>query len=388
VAEGYNGIQILLAGVIYSSLAILLYTYIAYPLLLAVLAPVCGRAVGKAYATPSVTIVIAAWNEVARIKERIENCLEQNYPESLLEIVVVSDGSTDGTVEEARSIGSSRVRVIVGETKAGKAQALNSGVAIAKGEVIVFADARQSFSKGALRELVANFSDPGVGAVTGELVLEEADGGSTRSHAGGLYWKIEKWMRKNEGIIDSTVGATGAIYAVRRTLFRSLPPNAILDDLLLPMQIVMQGYRVVFESQAKAHDSATADYRAEFSRKVRTLAGNYQAMSLCPELLIPWRNRLFFQFISHKVCRLIAPLCLLLLLLANFGMRTGWMEALFLIQVICYGIALTGWGLRVYGIRDRLTAPAFTFCLFNFAALLAAFHFLRSETVAWEKTSS
>jgi poly-beta-1,6-N-acetyl-D-glucosamine synthase len=388
VAEGYNGIQILLAGVIYSSLAILLYTYLAYPLLLAVLAPICGGAVGKAYATPSVTIVIAAWNEVARIKERIENCLEQNYPESLLEIVVVSDGSTDGTVQAARSIGSSRVRVIVGETKAGKAQALNSGVAIAKGKVIVFADARQSFSKGALRELVANFSDPGVGAVTGELVLEESDGGSTRSHAGGLYWKIEKWMRKNEGIIDSTIGATGAIYAVRRALFRSLPPNAILDDLLLPMQIVMQGYRVVFEPQAKAYDFVTADYRAEFSRKVRTLAGNYQAMSLCPELLSPWKNRLFFQFISHKVCRLIAPLCLLLLLPANFGMRTGWMETLFLIQIMGYGIALTGWGFRVYGIRDRWTAPAFTFCLFNFAALLAAIRFFRSETVPWYKTTS
>jgi hypothetical protein len=154
------------------------------------------------------------------------------------------------------------------------------------------------------------------------------------------------------------------------------------------MQIAMRGHRVTFEPQALAFDSVTNDYRDEFSRKVRTLAGNYQAMSLCPDLLLPWRNRLFFQFISHKVCRLIAPVCLLLLLLGNLGMRTGWLEMLLMIQIVGYGMALAGWGFRSYGIKERWTAPVFTFCLFNVAALIAAFHFFRSETVAWGKTSS
>jgi cellulose synthase/poly-beta-1,6-N-acetylglucosamine synthase-like glycosyltransferase len=388
VVEEYDCIQLLLASVIYSSLAILFYTYVGYPVLLAVWAPIRGKSVKKVYATPTVTVVIAAWNEVARIKARVKNCLDQDYPEHLINIVVVSDGSTDGTAEAVRSIGLPRVHVISLDRRMGKAQALNYGVAHAKGDVIVFADARQTFSRGALRELVANFSDLTVGAVTGELVLEECKGGPPRSHAGGLYWKIEKWIRKNEGVIDSTIGVTGAIYAIRKSLFRPLPLSAILDDLLLPMQIAMRGHRVTFEPQALAFDSVTNDYRDEFSRKVRTLAGNYQAMSLCPDLLLPWRNRLFFQFISHKVCRLIAPVCLLLLLLGNLGMRTGWLEMLLMIQIVGYGMALAGWGFRSYGIKERWTAPVFTFCLFNVAALLAAFHFFRSETVAWGKTSS
>jgi poly-beta-1,6-N-acetyl-D-glucosamine synthase len=373
--------------VLYGSIAVLGYTYLVYPLLLAVWARYGKIPVHKAEATPSVTVVIAVWNEALRIKDRLADCLAQDYPEQCLNIVVVSDGSTDGSAEVVKSIGSSRIKLLALEKRMGKAVALNHGMMVADGEIVVYTDARQKFSPTAVRELVQNFIDPTVGAVTGELVLEESIDKRGNSHAGGLYWKVEKWIRKNEGAIDSVIGATGAIYAIRRSLYRSLPPGTILDDLLTPMQIAMRGQRVVFEDRALAYDVVPSNYKAEFSRKVRTLAGNYQAISLCPGLLLPWRNRLFFQFISHKICRLIAPLCMILLLLANFWLRSGWLELLLLAQIAGYGLALIGWGFRTIGIHDRWTGPAFTFCMLNVAAMLGAIQFFRSRAIAWEKAT-
>ncbi|OQW31025.1 MAG: hypothetical protein A4E19_20905 [Nitrospira sp. SG-bin1] len=373
--------------VLYGSIAMLVYTYLGYPLLLAMWARCGSIPVRKSKTTPSVTIVIAAWNEALRIKERVIDCLAQEYPVECLNVVVVSDGSTDGSVEMVKTISSSRVKLVVLENKMGKAVALNHGVMAADGEIIVFTDARQKFSPTAVRELVQNFTDPTVGAVTGELVLEESLDKRRRSHAGGLYWKVEKWIRKNEGAIDSVIGATGAIYAIRRSLYNSLPPGTILDDLLTPMQIAMRGLRVVFEARALAYDVVPSSYRAEFSRKVRTLAGNYQAISLCPDLLVPWRNRLFFQFMSHKVCRLVAPICMMTLLLANLWLWSGWLELLFAAQIAGYGLALIGWRLRIMGIHDRWTSPVFTFCMLNVAAVLGAIQFFRSRAISWEKTT-
>jgi cellulose synthase/poly-beta-1,6-N-acetylglucosamine synthase-like glycosyltransferase len=334
-----------------------------------------------------VTVVIAAWNEEARIQARILNVLDQDYPHSNLDVLVVSDGSTDGTASAVRSMGSDRVTVLSLDERKGKAVAINHGVAAARGEIIVFADARQRFSSTTVRELVGNFADPSVGAVTGELILEDIGQHAGRSHAAGMYWKIEKWIRRNEGAIDSVAGVTGAVYAIRRCLYPILPPNTVLDDLLVPMRIAMNGYRVVFEPGALAFDSVAGDYRVEFARKVRTLAGNYQAMSLCPGLLLPWKNRLFFQFWSHKVTRLMAPFCLVLLFVANLLVSHGWLEMLLMLQLVSYAVAGAGWGFRLFGVRESWTSPAFTFCLFNYAALVGAFKFFSSRPIVWSRTS-
>ena len=379
--------ELLLKVLLYGSLIILGYTYVGYPLLLVLWVRCGGCPIRKATATPSVTVVIAAWNEVSRIRARLTDCLAQEYPEQLLNIVVISDGSTDGTIEVVRSIGSPRIKLLALKNRNGKALAINQGVEAADGEIVVFTDARQTFTRNAVKELVANFSDPTVGAVTGELMLQDSFASRESSHSTGLYWKVEKWIRKNEGAIDSVVGVTGAIYAIRKSLFRPLPSDTILDDLLTPMKIAMQGYRVVFEARALAYDIVTPSYRAEFSRKVRTLAGNYQAISFYPDLLLPWRNRLWFQFVSHKVLRLIAPICMVLLLFANLELRSGWLALLLSGQVALYGLALIGWGLRTIGVQDRWTAPAFTFCLLNIAAIFGAARFLRSRTISWEKTT-
>jgi cellulose synthase/poly-beta-1,6-N-acetylglucosamine synthase-like glycosyltransferase len=370
----------------FSFLFLVFHTYVGYPLLLTMWSMRRRPLLVRAYSTPRVTIVIAAWNEERNIAARIENCLQQVYPPEMLEIIIVSDGSTDKTSSIVESFVSSGVSLVELETRMGKAVALNVGVAAAHGEIVVFADARQSFSTTAVRELVANFADPSVGAVSGELILESNTAGPAAEGV-GLYWTIEKWIRQKEAVIDSIVGATGAIYAIRRDLFEALPPGTILDDLLTPMRIVMRGFRVVFEGRALAFDHVAHDYSNEFKRKVRTLAGNYQVISLCPGLIKPWSNRLCLQFVSHKVCRLVAPVALVGLFITNAAHLGGWYTVFMVIQLMGYTMALAGWWLSKMGVRERLTGAAFTFCLLNYAAVMGAIQFLKAETVQWEKAS-
>ena len=368
----------------FSFLFLVFYTYVGYPLLLPMWGLKKPLPLVREYCTPYVTIVIAAWNEERHIGDRIENCLQQVYPPGLLEILVVSDGSVDQTSSIVKSFGDRGVFLVELETRMGKAVALNVGVAAAHGDIVVFADARQSFSTTAVRELVANFADVSVGAVSGELILESNTSGPTAEGV-GLYWTIEKWIRQKEAQIDSIVGATGAVYAIRRSLFEPLPPGTILDDLLTPMRIAMRGFRVVFESRALAFDRVAQDYSNEFKRKVRTLAGNYQAMSLCPRLMKPWGNRLFLQFVSHKVCRLMAPVALMGLLVTNAAHLGGWYTVFMAVQLTGYTMALAGWWLSKMGVSERITGAAFTFCLLNYAAVMGAIQFVKAEAVQWEK---
>jgi biofilm PGA synthesis N-glycosyltransferase PgaC len=351
-------------GVFWASTFVIFYVYLGYPLLLAVWARLLPRPtrkarIGAGRTWPAVSIIVAARNEGPRLPGRITNLLELNYFGSK-EIIVVSDGSTDGTLPSLRAflgtkrVGSGDVRLM--EVPAGgKPLALNAGVAAAVGDVLVFADARQRFSPDALVELVANFEDEVVGGVTGELVLDcESSAGSDSSVAEGvgLYWKYEKWLRRKESAIWSTLGATGAIYALRRSLWRPLPADTLLDDVLAPMRAVLAGSRIVFEERAIAYDSAPADARTESRRKTRTLAGNYQILGQEWRLLLPVANPVWLQYMSHKVGRLIVPWALLGALTASaFLARTRWYYAAALtVQVGFYGLALLGGWLEW---RDR-----------------------------------
>jgi cellulose synthase/poly-beta-1,6-N-acetylglucosamine synthase-like glycosyltransferase len=365
-----------MAGVFWASTFVIVYIYLGYPVLLATWARLAPRPVRKApidasAAWPSISIILAARNEAARLPARLANLIELTYP-GAREIVVVSDGSTDGTLEavgkfvKARHLDSSLVRGI--EVPAGgKPLALNAGVNASSGEILVFADARQRFSTTALLELVANFADPRVGGVTGELMLDCDSAAAADSSVGdgvGLYWKYETWLRRNESAVWSTLGATGAIYALRRALWCPLPAETLLDDVLAPMRAVLNGYRVVFEERALAFDTVSTTARAESRRKTRTLAGNYQILGQERRLLLPIANPVWLQYVSHKVGRLLVPWALLLAFISNiFLATTSWYyTAALTVQVGFYGLALVGGLAERRGTRrsrefDRMSMP-------------------------------
>jgi biofilm PGA synthesis N-glycosyltransferase PgaC len=357
----------------WSAFIVIAYVYAGYPVLLAAWARVASRPVRSAPATPAVSIVLAARNEAAALEARIQNLRALDYPADKVQIVVVSDGSTDRTPEILR-VHADRVDAVL-VPPGGKALALNAGVAAARHGIIVFTDARQAFAGDALRALVAPFADPEVGGVTGELVLDcergvdSAGGGPAgRRSIGegiGAYWRYEKWLRNNESLIGSTVGATGAIYALRRDLWQPLPADTILDDVLAPMQAVLAGSRVVFERTARAFDRAAAA-DVEFRRKTRTLAGNYQILRLQPRLLLPFVNPVWWQFVSHKVGRLLVPWALAVMVVSSAALSTtSAVYALaFAGQVAFYGLALYGAVLD-----QRLARISYTFVMMNLAAV-------------------
>jgi poly-beta-1,6-N-acetyl-D-glucosamine synthase len=345
------------------SAAGIVYVYVGYPALVAILARI-ARSRGPASGQPSVSIVIAARNEARRLPARIGNLLSLPYAGER-EIIVVSDGSTDGT---AAALGpwSHRVRLIELAAPSGKAAALNAGVAAARHEIVVFADTRQVYEPAALAKLVAPFDDPKVGGVTGELMLVEDDGAGIGEGV-GLYWRYEKWIRRNESAIHSTLGATGAIYALRRSLWQPLPPGTLLDDVLAPMRAVLAGSRVVFEPEARASDRITTDATTEWRRKVRTLAGNYQIVAQEPRLLVPGLNPVWWQYVSHKIGRLVVPYALVVLLVTSAALAgQGLVYAAALAGLLVLAaLAVSGW----LQIRARAARIAFTFVMLNSAAV-------------------
>ncbi len=374
------------------SVAVVVYVYAGYPLLVAAWARVAGTPPRRAASVrrwPSISIVVAARNEAARLPARVANLLTLPYPGSR-EIIVVSDGSTDDT-RAALAPFAGQVRLIE-LTPGGKPRALNAGVAASTGEILVFADARQRFEERALVELVAAFDDESVGGVTGELMLdcEDANGDSSSIGEGvGLYWRYEKWLRRNESLVRSTLGATGAIYALRRSVWQPLPPETLLDDVLAPMRAVLAGHRIVFEERARAFDRAAPDAAAESRRKTRTLAGNYQVLLLEPRLLIPVVNPVWLQYVSHKIGRLVVPWALVAALATSATLvSASWLfAAAFVLQLCFYGLAAVGgWlvtaePLRRARVLGKQTRVAYTFVMMNYAAVAGLLALRRGRAV-------
>jgi cellulose synthase/poly-beta-1,6-N-acetylglucosamine synthase-like glycosyltransferase len=365
--------------------AVVLYSYLGYPALLALGArrrP--APPVRKAPFTPRVSLVMVACDEAEHVEAKLRNCLELDYPPDRLELLVVSDGSRDATGAIVARFADRGVRLLALDGPRGKPAALNAAVPQASGEVVVLCDARQRFARDAVRELAANFADPRVGAVSGELHLAPAHG-SGAGEGLGAYWSYEKAVRRLESRFSSVVGATGAIYAIRRELFRPLDERLILDDLAIPLDVAQQGYRVVFEPAARAYDRASDEPAREFRRKLRTLAGNYQLVRLRPDLLRPDRNPLFFELVSHKLSRLSVPWCLLLML-ANSAVLawrgSAFFTAVFGLQAGFYGLAALGLVLSALGVRPRLLGLPLGFTLLNAAAALAPFRVV--DRPAWK----
>jgi cellulose synthase/poly-beta-1,6-N-acetylglucosamine synthase-like glycosyltransferase len=308
--------------------------------------------------------------------------MELNYPATLRQIVVVSDGSTDATNEIlADHVRRGTVRAIVQRESRGKGAGLNDAIAAATGEIVVFADARQQIEADAIRQLLEDFADPTVGCVSGELMLGDPALGEA-SKGVGLYWRIEKKIREMESAAGSVIGATGALYAVRRSLLVPVPAGTILDDVYIPMNVVRQGARVVFNPQAQAWDLADQGTDREFARKVRTLSGNYQLLQLAPWLLGSG-NPEWFGFVSHKLLRLAVPFALAATLLASLWLREPIYRVALGLQLAFYALSVLALAQVKRGPLARMADAAFTFVVLNTAALVAFANFVTGRKAAW-----
>lgn len=373
---------IMMEAIFWFNALFIMYTYFGYPVMLSFAAILKIRDVNKREQKPMVSVVIAARNEENTIKGRIEDIFHQKYPHDRLEIIVSSDGSNDKTNEIVSSYPDSRVKLVFSEINFGKAEALNRALIVAKGEVVVFTDARQRFRGDAIQQLVANFSDLSVGCVSGELLLLQ-DQESRINAEMGAYWSYEKWIRKKESKTGSVVGATGAIYSIKRNLFRPLPQGMLLDDVMIPLNVVMQGFRVIFDSEAIAYDIVSKDVKLEWKRKVRTLAGNWQLLSLCPVLLSPFRNPVWWRFLSHKIFRLIVPAALLIIFAAGLLQDAFFYKVITLVQLSFYAVGIAG--VFIPAMRQiRIVNMIYFFLVMNFAAIVGFWRWItgRSET-AW-----
>jgi poly-beta-1,6-N-acetyl-D-glucosamine synthase len=382
--------------VFWLSAALIGYSYLGYPAWLWLRSrwsprPVrrsSGQSSSRSSGAPAVTAVMVVRNEEAVIAHKLENLLTLDYPQAKLDVVVVSDGSTDRTpailaayARDSRE--RTRVRTLMKPASGGKAGGLNDAIKLATGDVLLFTDARQHIESSALRLLIENFADPDVGAASGELMLGDPANGETGKGM-GLYWRIEKKIRELESASGSVVGATGAIYCARRTVLDAppLPESTILDDVLLPMQIVRKGSRVIFDSRARAWDSPNLGEGREFSRKVRTLSGNYQLLQLAPWLLSS-QNAIRFEFISHKLSRLAVPFALLALLIASIFLSQPFYRAALGAQLAFYALSLAALAGVKSGPLSRIADAARTFVVLNSAAMVAFINFVTGRKAVW-----
>ncbi len=364
------------------SIGIVFYAYIGYPLLMWAFARWMKRHSSAAEISPSVSIVLAVRNGIALLPSKIDHLFQLDYP-NVKEIIVVSDGSTDGTAEFLAGLSDPRLKTVLLENHGGKAVALNAGMKEATADVLLFVDIRPRIAPGAIQKLVSRFADPHVGCVAGELLLVEDNQNPVAGAVGGLYWRYEQWIRKCEASYDSPVGVYGGFYAVRRMLAVPQPEGIILDDMFQPLSIIRQGYRSVLEPEAYVYDEWPKETEAEFHRKVRTLAGNFQLMQMAPWVLTP-QNRVFFQLFSHKILRLFVPYLCLSALLASILLAGGsrFYAALAGIQLLVLLIALISLRSKIPFI-SRIGAPIGALLMLNTAAVVGLYKFLSTRGSLW-----
>ena len=317
---------------------------------------------------PTVTILISAYNEVGVITEKISNTLSLDYPIDKLEIIVISDCSDDGTDEAVQAFNRPNVKLLRMPDRGGKTLGLNAAVQVSLGEILVFSDANAMYEQQALRNITRNFFDPKVGAVIGESAYADSEGNAQESES--LYWKYETNIKVLETSIGSVVGGDGAIYAIRKTLYKPMPADA-LSDFVNPIQIVMSGYRCIYEPTAKSIEEATDNMEKEFRRKVRIVNRAWRALWAMPSVLNPFKYGFFsIEVLSHKLLRWLVPGILLVLFLISIPLSgTGYIYSFALVaQVALYGFAVAGYLRRESNNLPRIFSVPYYFCLVNYAS--------------------
>ena len=374
--------------IFWTALFLLVYTFAGYPILMRLLAKLRPTDIQQAAYPPcpektSISILIAAHNEAANIKARINNLLATGLLHDQWEIIIVSDGSNDDTAQIAKSIKHPHIKVIELNQRQGKAACINIAANTAKSEIFIFTDARQSFASNAITELIRPFADPDIVGVSGELHIAPAGQGALSGLS--RYWSLECQLRSDESRFRSTIGCTGAIYAIRADSFKPIPEDTILDDVVIPLQATQNGGRVLFNRAARAFDPQPLNSSRERLRKTRTLAGNFQILFRYNAWLLPWRHPQWWQLISHKHLRILAPALMLMCVITNASLLRSHMlySVLGWAQVTIYTIAALGLYTSLSKFRPFSLAASFMFL--NAMSITGFFYFLSSyKRRGWE----
>jgi biofilm PGA synthesis N-glycosyltransferase PgaC len=379
--------------VFWLSMAILFYTYLGYGVLIYLLAKLKERQGAPESQPddelPAVTVVIAAYNEARFIEEKINNTLSLDYPEGRLKLLVVTDGSDDGTPDiVARH---ERVTLMHLPERKGKIHAVNRVMKAVDTPIVIFSDANTILNKGAIRNLVRHYQDPAVGGVAGEKRIAAKTADNASGAGEGLYWKYESFLKKKDSQLYAVMGAAGELFSIRTSLFEEPPMNMVIEDFYMSLRIVSKGYRFIYEPDAYATETASATIGDEWKRKVRISAGGFQAIARLWPLLNPFRHGIVtFQYISHRVLRwTLAPLSLVLMFLSTIylsAMGLPFFALMLFGQLVFYSLALTGYALRDRRVSIKGFFVPFYFSVMNLSVFAGFVRFLRgNQTVIWEK---
>jgi biofilm PGA synthesis N-glycosyltransferase PgaC len=362
--------------------AVMFYALFGYPLLLNWLADRSDNPVHKDNKLRSVSFVIAVYNGEKFLERKLKAIFALNYPRELMDVLVVSDGSTDRTDEIAGRFAGQGVKFLR-VPHGGKAAALNAGVPLVPGEILVLNDVRQTLDPDCLRNVIACFGDSKVGAVSPQTIIVQGE--THEETTTSLYWRYELWIRQRMTRIDSTFGYSGAFAAIRRSLWTPLPPGTLLDDVYEPLVAFFKGYRILLEPTATMYDYPTA-LHSEFRRKVRLQAGLYQMLKIMPELLSS-RNRMRLHFLSAKYGRIVIPYCMIAVALATIGLPPYWRAVAVGGQALFYGLAALDGAISDGSPLKRLTSPIRTFVVLMAASLAAVRVYFVQPTTLWKEAT-
>lgn len=378
------------------SLIVVFYTFLGYGIVLYFLVRIRRIFKGKRAVPgidqemPSLTLIIAAYNEESIIEEKIANTLQLSYPAGKLSVVFVTDGSTDRTPELVSAWPG--IKLMHTPLRSGKILAMHRAMKEVTSEIVVFTDANTFLNREALLLIARHYADPKVGAVSGEKrVMQEAVSDATAGE--GFYWKYESALKKWDSELYSVVGAAGELFSVRNSLYTDVEPDTILDDFMISMRIAQQGYRIIYEPAAYASELSSENISEELKRKVRIAAGGIQSILRLKKLLNPFHDPLLsFQYVSHRVLRwTVTPFLMMLALLLNIVIVVqsgGWLYTLILVlQVVFYSAALLGWLLEKRRIKVKALFVPYYFCVMNYAVLAGIRRYLKgSQSAAWDRS--
>jgi cellulose synthase/poly-beta-1,6-N-acetylglucosamine synthase-like glycosyltransferase len=377
------------------SLFIIFYTYVGYGIVLYILVRIKRlflkpvKLVDGSF-TPSLTLIVAAYNEASVIEEKIQNTLQLIYPKDKLHIIFVTDGSTDNTASIIANY--QQIKLLHKDGRSGKINAVHRAMGEVNTEIVVFTDANTFLNENALLRIAKHYIDPKVGAVSGEKrVAIEASSDATAGE--GFYWKYESALKKWDAELYSVVGAAGELFSVRTDLYVAVEPDTLLDDFMISMKIAMKGYKIAYDADAYAMESSSENLKEEYKRKVRIASGGIQSIIRTSKLFNPFfRPLLGFQYVSHRVLRwTITPFLMILAVFVNAYLLVdnfNWLLVIIMIgQIGFYGLAALGWLLERKEVRIKILFIPYYFCFMNYCVLVGIYRyfFTQKSSVLWDK---